>query len=66
MIVFPPNYQKKYLLLEKQKIELKISLLEIELNQVLIQRRLLEKMRISSQNLQKNSRNNFLEKVNPL
>lgn len=66
MIVFPPNYQKKYLLLEKQKIELKISLLEIELNQVLIQRRLLEKMRVSSQNLQKNSRNNFLEKVNPL
>lgn len=42
MISLPPDYQEKYLLLEKQKIELKINLLEIELKQVRIQRKLLE------------------------
>lgn len=44
MISFPPEQRKKYLQLEVQKIELKINLLEIELKQVRVQRRVLEKL----------------------
>lgn len=48
MISFPPEYQIKYLQLEKRKIELKINLLEIELSQVRVQKNLLIKLEENS------------------
>lgn len=48
MIRFPPEYQIKYLQLEKRKLELKINLLEIELSQVRVQKNLLIKLEENS------------------
>lgn len=55
MTKYPPEYQKKYLSLEKRKLELKIELLKVELSQVLGERKLLEYQGISSLKLQENS-----------